>query len=63
MHKSSTRKHEERHVLNLSSKQLTDPQVSALSRGLNFTPTPKCVPKAHTAATGEMAITQLPAGI
>lgn len=58
MHRSSTQKHEECHVVNLSSKQLTDSQVSALSRGLNFSPTPKCVPKAHIVATVETAITQ-----
>ena len=45
-------------MVNLSSKQLTTPQLQVLSRGLNFAPTPKFVPKAHIVATVEAAITQ-----
>ncbi|MDA8003198.1 MAG: hypothetical protein MPL62_18085, partial [Alphaproteobacteria bacterium] len=55
---ASSQKNDSRHVVNLSSKRLTDPQVSALSRGLNFAPTPKVVPKAHIVAGVETAITQ-----
>ena len=55
---NSPQKHDDRHVVNLSSKQLTGPQVSALSKGLNFAPTPKCVPKALIVASVEAAITQ-----
>ena len=53
---SSQRKPDERHVVNLSSKQLTTPQLQVLSRGLNFAP--KFIPKAHIVATVEAAITQ-----
>ena len=43
---SSQRKPDEWQVVNLSSKQLTTPQLQVLSRGLNFVPTPKFIPKA-----------------
>ena len=55
---SSQRKPDERHVVNLSSKQLTTSQLQVLSRGLNFAPTPKFIPKAHIVASVEAAITQ-----
>ena len=55
---SSQRKPYERQVVNLSSKQLTTPQLQVVSRGLNFTPTPKFIPKAHIVASVEAAITQ-----
>ena len=55
---SSQQKPNERHVVNLSSKQLTTPQLQVLSRGLNFAPTPKFIPKAHIVASVEAAITQ-----
>ena len=55
---SSQQKPDERHVVNLSSKQLTTPQLQVLSRGLNFAPTPKFIPKAHIVASVEAAITQ-----
>ena len=55
---SSQRKPNERHVVNLSSKQLTTLQLQVLSRGLNFAPTPKSIPKAHIVASVEAAITQ-----
>ena len=43
-------------VVNLSSKQLEDSHVSALSKGLNFAPTPGCVPTAHFITSVEAAI-------
>ena len=55
---SSQRKPDERHVVNLSSKQLTTPQVQVLSRGLNFAPPPKFISKAHIVASVEAAIKQ-----
>ena len=38
---SSQRKPDKWHVVNLSSNQLTTPQLQVLSKGLNFAPTPK----------------------
>ena len=55
---SSQQKPDERHVVNLSLKQLATPQLQVLSRGLNFAPTPKFIPKAHIVASVEAAITQ-----
>ena len=55
---SLQRKPKEQHVVNLSSKQLTTPQLQVLSRGLNFSPTRKFIPKAHIVASVEAAITQ-----
>ena len=51
-------KPDERFVVNLSSKQLTTPQMEVLSRGLNFAPTPRFIPKAHIVASVETAIAQ-----
>ena len=45
-----------RRVINLSSKQLEDSHVSALSKGLNFVPAPGCVPTAHVITSVEAAI-------
>ena len=45
-------------MVNLSSKQLTTPQLQVLSRGLNFVPSPKFIPKTHIVASVEAAITQ-----
>jgi len=45
-----------RRVINLSSKQLEDSHVSALSKGLNFAPAPGCVPTAHVITSVEAAI-------
>ena len=55
---SLQRKPKEQHVVNLSSKQLTTPQLQVLSRGLNVSPTRKFIPKAHIVASVEAAITQ-----
>ena len=52
---SSQRKRDELHVVNLSSKQLTTPQLQVLSRGLNFAPTPKFIPKVYIVASVEAA--------
>ena len=49
---------DERFVVNLSSKQLTTPQMQVLSRSLNFAPTPRFIPKAHIVASVETAISQ-----
>ena len=38
---SSQRKPDKWHVVNLSSNQVTTPQLQVLSKGLNFAPTPK----------------------
>ena len=51
-------KPDEQFVVNLSSKQLTMPQMQVLSRGLNFAPTPRFIPKAHIVASMKTAITQ-----
>ena len=51
-------KPDEQFVVNLSSKQLTMPQMQVLSRGLNFAPTPRFIPKAHIVASVETAIAQ-----
>ena len=48
----------EQHMVNLSSKQHTTPQLQVLSRGLNFVPSPKFIPKTHIVASVEAAITQ-----
>ena len=45
-------------MVNLSSKQLTTHQLQVLSRGLNFAPSPKFIPKTHIVASVEAAITQ-----
>ena len=49
---------EHHHAVNLSSKKLTPAQLQALSRGLNFAPSPQFVPKAHIVASVEAAITR-----
>ena len=41
------KKPDERFVVNLSPKQLNTPQMQVLSRGLEFAPTPRFIPKAH----------------
>ena len=46
----------DRHVVNLSSRKLSASQVQALSRGLNFAPSPQFIPKAHIVASVEAAI-------
>ena len=45
-----------RRVVNLSSRQLDDSQMSALSKGLNFAPAPGRVPTAHFVSSVEAAI-------
>lgn len=45
-------------VVNLSSKQLTTPQVQVLARGLNFAPAPRCIPQAHIVVSVEAATAQ-----
>ena len=49
---------ERHHAVNLSLKKLTPAQLQALSRGLNFAPSPQFVPKAHIVASVEAAITR-----
>ena len=48
----------DRQVVNLPSKQLEAPHLAALSKGLNFAPTPSSIPKAHIVASVEAAIGQ-----
>ena len=48
--------HGNRWVVNLSSKQLEGPHLSALSKGLNFAPAPACIPTAHIIANVEAAM-------
>ena len=43
-------------MVNLSSRHLEDPHLSALSKGLNFAPAPGSIPKAHLVASVEAAI-------
>ena len=45
-----------RRVVNLSTKQLDESHILALSKGLNFAPAPKKIPTAHLVATIEAAI-------
>ena len=42
--------------VNLSTKQLNESRISALSKGLNFAPAPRKVPIAHLVTTIEAAI-------
>ena len=42
--------------MNLSSRKLSTSQLQALSRGLNFVPSPQFIPKAHIVANVEAAI-------
>ena len=44
------------HIVNLSSKELTHAQLQALSRGMNFAPSPQFVPKAHIVVSVKAAI-------
>ena len=46
----------DRHVVNLSSRKLNASQRQALSRGLNFAPSPQFIPKVHIVASVEAAI-------
>ena len=46
----------DRHIVNLSSRNLSAPQLQALSRGLNFVPSPQFIPKVHIVASVEAAI-------
>ena len=46
----------DRHVVNLSSRKLSVSQLQALSRGLNFAPSPQFIPKAHIVASVEADI-------
>ena len=54
--KTSTQCHGNRWVVNLSSKQLDGPHLSALSKGLNFGPAPARIPTAHIIANVKAAM-------
>ena len=58
MRRDSERQPDDRHVVNLSSKYLSAPQLQTLSRALNFGPSPQFIPKAHIVASVEAAITR-----
>ena len=47
-------------IMNLSSKELTEAQISVLQRGLNFSVTPRNIPKASMVASIESGIRNLP---
>ena len=46
----------DRHVVNLSSRKLSASQRQALSRCLNFAPSPQFIPKVHIVVSVEAAI-------
>ena len=52
--------YQERLVVNLSSKQLTESQTAVLARGLNFAPAPSAVPMRHIIANVEQALRLIP---
>ena len=54
--KTSTQSHDNHRVVNLSSKQLESTHVSALTKGLNFSPAPVRIPTANIVASVEAAI-------
>ena len=56
--RDSERQPDDCHGVNLSSKNLSASQLQALSRGLNFAPSPQFIPKAHIVASVEAAITR-----
>ena len=56
--KTYTQGHDNRWVVNLSSKQLGSAHVSALTKGLNFAPAPVRIPTAHIVAIVEAAISR-----
>lgn len=50
---------EQRCIVNLSSRSLSEPQKSVLGRGLNFAPAPKRVPIANLVVTVEQGLRQI----
>ena len=52
---------DDRWVINLSAKELSESQCSVLSKGLNFAPVPKKIPTSHIVALIEDGLKYVPA--